>query len=51
MENAILHKPKTTPTSENSATLIAPPLVINKRYQRKNIVENIIPRMESVFII
>ena len=51
MENAIHHNPKTTPTSENSSILIRPLLVINIRYQRRNVVENIILIMESVFII
>ena len=51
MENAIHHNPKTIPTNENSSILIRPELVINKRYQRKNIEESIMLIIESAFII
>ncbi|MFB1003989.1 MAG: hypothetical protein QMC70_07625, partial [Bacteroidia bacterium] len=45
------HNPKIIPTSENSDILMRPPLVIKRTYHKKNTIENIILRMERVFIV
>jgi|SaaInlLV_10m_DNA_1039704.scaffolds.fasta_scaffold35691_2 hypothetical protein len=44
------HNPKTIPTSKNSDVLMRPSLFTKRTYHKKNTIENIMLRMERVFI-